>query len=417
MDAFQVNQSLDPNNIAGFGSGTGGLDKNALFSILLGGQSLMNYGKDTSKPLDVTTPMSSYFSNINNAKMLKMILEKNKLAQGQGQGQDIMSMIKQAFGPDESSIKIDSKGLTQFQPNTSPMLKGFLGGDSFTENPSLAPSTPKSGGIAKTVSPFGDGQSDISASDLVGLSPQDIGMMVNALQNKEKMGLERDQLANKSVKDIFDMMNIASEIKHRNRPDKVESLDQPFAINALSKPEGTTLREWIALPDESKRRSMFEHTGKLKGLSDAKIEELWSSSNETERSKFIKEALKDPKIMAGAERLAKAGAPITNIGDIAKVERTKDQVKRESKVRDPGFAADIIKGADNWDVTESMKDIAKRSGLSIKDEKVRKAAIAGRHRELMNNEILQAFPNAKFERGVGWIDNQEVVVRDPYATK
>ena len=198
-------------------AGGGGLDSNALFSLMLAGQSLMNFGSDTSKPIDMATPVGSYIGNINKAKMLNKQEKKDD---------QFMSMVKEALNPDTTSkLTIGPTGATMaYDPKTTPMLKNLLSGEESFEGaiePGVSPfsqlstpsvPTPSIGGGPAAPSPFvptqpiSSGLDDITPGDLAGLTTKDITDILGAKHAQE-------QLKEQSYRDIVDAMYKGAVIK------------------------------------------------------------------------------------------------------------------------------------------------------------------------------------------------------------
>lgn len=356
---FTVDQSLSPSKL----ETGGGFDNNALMSLMLAGQSIYNYGQDTSKPIDLATPMGSYLSNINKAKMLKALLAKKDVPQ---QGSQLIDLLKEALSPNTTStIKIDGKGLSmQYDPNSTPMLKSFLSeNQQLSTDKSLTP-TPQLGGNAKAANPFGSDQSgleNLTASDLVGLSTQDLATMLQAKEGQDRLATERGSLANKSVLDVMNilyhgklMKNIDSEIAARTAAqNKIDALDQPFPISDPVAGE-LTLRQWNTLPEDQKRYDIYVAGTKRniggEPLSKDEFEDLKPSDQE----KLFKHFEKDPELFAIAKEYRKAGATRIDLSTKITEKKAMSELEGQLYFSDPRWTGDLSKHLSSEDVQNTL---------------------------------------------------------------
>ena len=95
-----------------------------------------------------------------------------------------------------------------------------------------------------------------------------------------------------------------------------------------------------------------------------------------------------------------------------------EKVKRQSEVQDPGLAQKILqslmKDRMNWNDPPKLAKTMKENPQFTR-EQIIDALHREMHREAMNIQIKQAYPDAKFVMHKGWIVDNKIIVRDPYA--
>ena len=187
--------------MAGF-EGLENLFQNKLFLQYLAGvgADLSAFGADTGKGFQPT--------NI------------NAITQQNIQSQNFIKMLQKFLGPDGSKMTIGADGIGMKLTPDSSMFSDILQGtgEGGVWKGLAAPwGTPKklteSQGGAAAVNPFASSQPDmnISPADLAGLTPSDISTAMGIKLKKEEIG-------QKSVQDIFDMMykgQLIEESRHR----------------------------------------------------------------------------------------------------------------------------------------------------------------------------------------------------------
>uniref|UniRef100_A0A6M3IEC9 Uncharacterized protein n=1 Tax=viral metagenome TaxID=1070528 RepID=A0A6M3IEC9_9ZZZZ len=193
------------------------MDNQSLQLLLAFGRMLGGYGQDTGKGMDWGIPAEAMMGNIR--------------AQGTAAAQrKWMEWFQQFLGPDESKATLSNKGITMSLPGSDlgSIFQGTQKGGVWEgmAPPLGAPSNLKGampqGGVGRPINPFASSLPEFSASDLAGLTPEDISSALagplSAVGMKQKLGLEREQLAGKSVQDVFDMMykgQLIRESEHR----------------------------------------------------------------------------------------------------------------------------------------------------------------------------------------------------------
>jgi hypothetical protein len=208
---------------------------------------------------------------------------------------------------------------------------------------------------------------NVDPSNLAGLTPENIMAVVGARQNQ-------DQLRMQSYRDLVDSMYKGSVMQREaeNAPveralkqaqtkkaiseaEKENALDKPFTINALKKSEGTTLREWNALPKDEQDYQMFlfgekQTLGTGPELSRQEFKEL----TPTERDRFFNRFMRDPKFKAAALEYAKAGA--TTIGEVVGKAKAISELQGEDFFKDPKSVAELDRYMSSREVKERIED-------------------------------------------------------------
>lgn len=148
-------------------------------------------------------------------------------------------------------------------------------------------------GQIDTINPFASSQPGVSGADLAGLGPQDVSRALSGATSVEAL---RQQ-------------SIANMLSTFYNP-----LDRPYPVTNETG-EVMSTREWKALPSSEREYLAYLHTAKKLGAPEEELTRgFFSSLEPTEREKFVRAALKDPKIMAGAKELAEAVRTQISIG-------------------------------------------------------------------------------------------------------
>jgi hypothetical protein len=182
------------------------MDANELFSNKLFLQFLAGAGQDIS---------SNTMGNNQGMPNTSAALQQNI------KSQNYMKLLKQLLGPDDTKGTFGKDGLTLKIPTTSSMFSEILGGGGgegpFKTNPSLAPDASPTkpsaltnftlGGGAGAANPFSTSQPDtnISAADLAGLTPEDISAALGASHAQQ-------QLKQQSYRDMVDAIYKGTQI-------------------------------------------------------------------------------------------------------------------------------------------------------------------------------------------------------------
>ncbi len=152
----------------------------------------------------------------------------------------------------------------------------------------------------------------ISGADLAGLTATDVSQALSGATQVQSLR-QRTQAADKASKrqkfnDLFDVMyknqltrESAARTKKYGQPTvaKPSALDQPFM-------GGYTLREFQSLTPRAKEYTLAK--GVAGNLGDKKFmsPEEWADTKPTDKERFLRAAMEDPKLMGAAKELAEA---------------------------------------------------------------------------------------------------------------
>ena len=199
----------------------------------------------------------------------------------------------------------------------------------------------KGGGEAKPTEPF-----SVSQSELAGLGPQDISRALSGA-----IGVE--QLRQQSMVNMLNMLN------YFYGPE-----DRPFPVEVPGVGK-VTLRQWRQLPQEEREYALFTHESKKLGSSDIMSRREFRMLDPTDREKFIRQAMKDPKLMEATKELAKAGATKITIGEKVAESKAMAGVKNQLYFSGPKWLDDVDKYINSEDVQRRMFTKAEESGEDV----------------------------------------------------
>ncbi len=333
----------------------------------------------------------------------------NAITQQNIASQNYMKLLKKMLGPDETKGTFSNKGLTLSIPQSAISTGGaFLG-----ENPLGIESTPSPVSNPKvgTASPFVGSQSDITASDLAGLSTADIGNVLSGAMSVEA-------LKQKKVSDVIDTIYKLQQMKKSEaeigKIERGDPLDQTFPIKDPF--AGTvTNRQWNAMPDDEKRYAIYVHGANKTGQS-LMSKEGFESMKPTEQIRTLKAYMDNPKLFDAALKLKVAGSTKISLEGKVKEKEALNEVERRDLVKKPDFAQkvtnDLMKNKIESQDPSGTDEFAKAH--SITNEQAVEVLRRQMVRREMNSRIKQAYPDATWEKGKGWVVGDKVVVRDPY---
>lgn len=326
------------------------------------------------------------------AGTLDEITQQNISAQSQAGLIDIFKKMLGGELGEGSKMSADGKGLKlQFDPKA---FKSIFGGDGTgtmgaptDSSPKLlaeglpgaqAPSIPtpsmpnlpaqQGGGFLSKLNPS-DSQPGISASDLAGLTPENVSAALSGALNIEG-------LSQKKMTDIVDMMykgTLTGQARARTQDIlRGEPLDAQFPIN-MPGVGAITLREWQSLPMDDREYAAYVHTAKKLGDADIMSKERFINTFETtEREQFLRSLMADEKLMSAEIRLRTAGATTISVG-----ERAFDTAKARQRayVIGPKVVPDTIirlkKDGKSWRSTEEADKLSKSSGIPFSEARAR----------------------------------------------
>jgi hypothetical protein len=350
----------------------------------------------------------------------------NAVTQQNIQSQNMMKLLKQLLGPDGTKATFSNTGMNLTVPKESTIFGSILGGEGsrpFKVDPALdqnpvAPVTPTPtssvrGGSFDT-NPFVGGQSslDFSASDLAGLTTQDISAALG-------MRMKRDSdLADVSYKQALTNQAIAATVENTPSIDvnipgggsmKLTPKDYITYRKIHDDNQPTKIKEYAFAksPEGGSFQGSFEKflsAGDTVGMKDFE---------EAKRTGYTGTSYYDYKI-----EMAKAGAP--NLGAKAEEKKVLGAVEGQLDITKPGYARSVMnKTVDQagWEFDNStvIDDTVKRYPNLSRSQAVQALKMAT-VRSIMDGEIKQAYAGQVVEwKKDGWYIGRQRVVRDPYA--
>ena len=350
------------------GTNTGGIEgllQNKLFlQYLSGAGSALQQGQPVAPALDKITNQS--ISAQNYAKLLSKLL-----------------------GSDESKGTFSNKGLNLTIPASELKSGAFLGDNplgnplsttstqtqALTSSSSPAPSPSINPNQMGVVNPFaGSPLRNISASDLAGLTTQDLSTILSG-------ALSVEQLKQKKVSDVIDSMYKQAQI---SKMEKGDSLDQAFPVDVPGVGK-VTHRQWSTMPDKEKQYALFVNMAKQLGdkdiMSKEEYESYVDSLKPNERTRFLKDLLKDPKLMQAEKSLRQAGA--TNIS-------------LDTKLTEKKAMSDV----------ETRNYFAKGEHITDLNKHMEKADFANVPGKAGSAEYIANVANAKANEGINFIKSK-----------
>lgn len=243
---------------------------------------------------------------------LDAITQQNIAAQSKAKlNERYMKIMKQMMGgeiPTKGKMTMDETGLKFDVPKSAlatikddDTVEGIAGGLR-AEAPEPGPmfgqmSTDRSNFLNPSASPL----DDISGADLAGLTAADVSQALSGA-----VGVQA--LKQKTLTDIADIayrkgaledMRKRTEIYGRPAIAKREPLDEPF-IGGLS------LRQFKALTPRAKDYTMAKEISRKLGDPEFMTQDEWDALKPTDREKFLRAAMDDPKLMEAAKELGRS---------------------------------------------------------------------------------------------------------------
>ena len=413
-----------PTSVGASGGGLSSLLQNKMFL-----QFLMGAGQDISQGTGGTNLGAAVQRNI----------------QAQNADKKLKQFLAMLLGPDGTKATLDNAGISLKIPKDSGMFSSILGGEGgpFKTDMSLSSgvssTVPRTGGMYESggrsniANPFVGSQSS-SPSDLAGLTPQDIYGALGGAMNIA-------QLKQQSYRDMVDAlykgstMQRAAEAAEVEIPYKKQLTKQSEAVTLENTPSvninvgGITMKvtpkdalAWERLKKETTPKEVQEYKFALTeeggGFKGSIVD--YKNSSLPADVKAYKYAVDNGMSKIGLkqwkEDIARASAP-TIPGAVERQEAL-EKVKRQSEVQDPGLAQKILqslmKDRMNWNDPPKLAKTMKENPQFTR-EQIIDALHREMHREAMNIQIKQAYPDAKFVMHKGWIVDNKIIVRDPYA--
>lgn len=176
---------------------------------------------------------------------------------------------------------------------------------------------------------------DTSSASLAGLTPQDVSRALTGAVSVESLRQT--------------MLNRRAEIaKLYGGP-----LEQLYPIQVPGVGQ-VTHRQWTNLPAEEKEYAIYANAAKNLGDTDIMSREDWKMTEPTERERFIRAAMKDPKLMEAAKEVAEAGAMRLTLGDKLEEVKAKAGLKGQLYFKDPKWTSDVEKHISSEDVQNEL---------------------------------------------------------------
>ena len=360
------------------GGGMSSLFQNKLFLQYLAGAGadLAAYGGNTDKGLQP-----------NNV---------NAITNQSIQSQNMMKLLKTLLGPDGTKATFSNTGMNLTVPKESSMFSNILGSgdEAFKTDQSLAPSStptppptnPNVGGGSSVANPFVISQPEmnISASDLAGLTSQDIATVMGMKQNQ-------DQLKQQSYRDTVDAIYKQSQMQGSATAAPIENAyKDALTKKALADIENDkaiyqvpgsdvklNAKDWIAYQKMSKESNpneikLYEYAQKqgFKGsLVDFKNADM--TTHQKDHAAAVASGYKGD-IYTWMLEMAKAGA--INLGGKIEEKKALSELEGQLYFNNPKWTEDINKHISNF-VTKDLWEARDANGKLI-EEKDRPLVIA-----------------------------------------
>jgi len=231
--------------------------------------------------------------------------------------------------PQESGVGEIARGLRTEGEGTSPS--------------SFSPTRSPEQEMVSYLNPSSSPLDDISGADLAGLTAADVSQalsgavgvqslkqrtmadIADAVFRQKQFGVDsayKDQLIRES----------AARTKKYGEVEPISPLDQPFV-------SGLTLRQYNALTADTKEYVLAKEGAKLLGDSTFMSQREWEALEPTERERFVRATMKDPKLMEAAKELAKTEQPEQRRPLVSWTTATQELTKRFGKLDPTGMWA------------------------------------------------------------------------------
>ena len=168
---------------------------------------------------------------------------------------------------------------------------------------------------------------------MAGLTPENVTQALTGAINVESL-----------KSDIPYKAALAEDALARAKKNRqTEPLDQLFSVKVPGV-GAVTQRQWNSLPTSDKEYALYHASAINAGEDPGDVidKQAFEALSPTEREKFMRAAMTDPKLMAAATELARAGA--TTIGDVTGRKAALNELETKNYVTDPkGLGRDIDK--------------------------------------------------------------------------
>ena len=293
----------------------------------------------------------------------------NAITQQNIQSQNLMNLLKQMLGPDETKGSFDKTGMTLKVPNTNSLLSSILGGkesnaeDFYKGIGAMGPASiePTTGGRRDIINPFVSSQPDISAADLAGLTSQDILAVMGVVSTRDQ--LRADSLYKQSLMNYYDAMT-----KGLEEP-KIDPLDEIFDVVVPSLGRRVTLRQWKELPKGEQDYAIYLEGSKVIGDKKPMSKEEFQSLEPTEHEKLLRSFLKHPKLFNIEKQLRSAGATRISLGEKVSEKKTMSKLEGQLYFDNPKWTDDVHKYLGSDEVQRSYDAVPGKGQEYIKNKR------------------------------------------------
>lgn len=163
---------------------------------------------------------------------------------------------------------------------------------------------------------------------------------------------QRDLIEQKKISEVMDMM-----YKLRGDP-----LDQPSTIQYPGLQRPLTIREWDNLPPDNKAYALFVETSKNIGDPNPMSKEEYDALKPTEKERFLRSAMKDPKLMKAAKEVAEASRINISLGTKLEEKKKMSELEGQLYFNDPKWSETLEKDTANyakdtlWNINPGQRD-------------------------------------------------------------
>lgn len=410
----------------GFMSGLGNLLQNKLFLQYLSAAG-QDIGSGNAIGTNVNAVTQQNISAQNYMKLLKRMLAG-----------DIPTDGKLEMDADGMKLKVPKSALntgvetpfgasagTSSMPSPSPDFTKYMTPQA-KQLPFGQGGSPNYGGL---LNPFGSSQSDISAADLAGVSPDMISQALQLKQSGEALRL-------RTMSEIGDLLYKQGMLEHQGRQEDtakfgaetsrinaMRQLARDFRSAPLEVPGmgELTLDTWQALDTKTRAYAYYAYNAKQSGKEALDYNAWEKQMDPTGLERLFEQAEKDPAFKEFLFEYKRAGAARINVSPYERAKET-GQAEKELDVTAPDFAGKVVKSftanqmdSYSWNYPDGAEEYAKEKGLS--SEQAVNAIQQLKVLKEMDKRIKQAY----LGKGIvtkdsgGWYLDGKLIVKDPYA--
>lgn len=305
---FTVDQSLQPTAQPKQASWTDNVDWQMLSAMLAGFADVASEGR--------TKPVTDITRQAIGAKSQNDLLRR--LLAGEIPGAKLSA--------DEQGMKINLP--------RSAATEALGGGETLKSTAGTSqPTTIQPPSYGASANPFGQGQVGSGNVSLAGLSPSDV-------TNAFGMMLKGRELDMQTYNAVVDAMYKSSLMKKYGA--ETRDLSTPFPVEVPGIGQ-VTRSQWNALTNEDKEYALFVQVAKNIGDTDILSKREWQLLEPTERERFLRAAMDDPKLMEAARNLAEAQSTKINIGEKVETALALSGISGQKYFNDPKWTSELDK--------------------------------------------------------------------------